>query len=134
MKYLKKNNKAIGYLYNYMEIQHENNTWAITATKRDQKFKVLIIQSAPNFYYNIQMAIKRVIDFVEEEHFHECRTKKKVKRVAFSSKLSSDFVVMSSVYFFCIIASLLGGLSIGIYLLIRHFIHRNSRIKSESLI
>uniref|UniRef100_A0A0N5BXP9 Fgf-3 n=1 Tax=Strongyloides papillosus TaxID=174720 RepID=A0A0N5BXP9_STREA len=134
MKYLKKNNKTIGYVYNYMEIQHENNTWAITATKRDQKYKVLIIQSSPNFYYNIQMAIKKVIDFVEEEHFHECQTKKKVKRVVFVSKLSSDFVVMSSIYFICIIAFLLGGLSIGIYLLIRHFIHRTSQIKSESLI
>uniref|UniRef100_A0A0K0F7R1 U20 n=1 Tax=Strongyloides venezuelensis TaxID=75913 RepID=A0A0K0F7R1_STRVS len=134
MKYLKKNNKTLGYLYNYMEIQHENNTWVITATKRDQKYKVLIFQYAPNFYHNVHMAIKKVIDFVEEEYFHECQTKKKVKRVAFVSKLSNGFVVISRICFFCIIAFLLGGLSIGIYLFIRHFIHRNSQIKGESLI
>uniref|UniRef100_A0A0K0ECR4 Col_cuticle_N domain-containing protein n=1 Tax=Strongyloides stercoralis TaxID=6248 RepID=A0A0K0ECR4_STRER len=132
--HLDKNNNKITYLNNYMEIKQFNNIWVVSATKQNQKFVKTVIQSAPNFYYNIQTAIKNVMDFVEEEHFHECNTKKKVKRFAFISKISNDFVVMTRLYFICIIILLLGSLSIGIYLLIRHLITGTNQIINESIV
>lgn len=117
-----------------MEIKHSKDIWIISATKKDKKFTSIIIKSSPNFHYNIQTAVKNVMNFIEEEHFHECKTKKKVKRFAFITQISSDFVVISRQYFICVMILLLLSLSIGMFLLIKHFVTGTNKLKNESVV
>uniref|UniRef100_A0A0N4ZV15 Unspecified product n=1 Tax=Parastrongyloides trichosuri TaxID=131310 RepID=A0A0N4ZV15_PARTI len=118
-------------LNNYMEIQRDNNTWVIQATKDKTKHHIeIILESSMNFYKNIYDALKKVMDFVEEEHYHECRTKKKMKDFEFLKQIGSDFIVISKNYWITIMLLLMLSLMIGIYLLISYTIMAKKNLKN----